>query len=55
MRATDHIEVPDGFTDKVRRISKRVATWHAGMTAEEFLAEQKAVDDDFKSLFRTWP
>jgi hypothetical protein len=55
MRATDHIDVPDGFTDKVRRIAKRVASWHPGMPADQFLAEQKTVDADFQRLFRRWP
>lgn len=55
MRATDHIEVPDGFTDKVRRIEKRVNLLSQEMSAEEFAARKAIISAEFHSLFRRWP
>lgn len=56
MRAIDHIEVPDGFTDKVRRIAKRIAKIDpVEMTIDDFLTEQHAIGEEFNNLFRRWP
>lgn len=55
MRATDHIAVPDGFTDKARRIEKHVGQLEQDMPAEEFAARKAISAAEFRSLFRFHP
>lgn len=55
MRATDHIAVPDGFTDKVRRISARVDKLSQDLPSEEFDARKAIIGAEFRALFRYHP